>query len=703
MSNDKKHILFGTAYYDEYQPTPNLDNDIQLIHDAHMNVIRVGEGSWSHWEPEDGVFKLDWLQPVLDKAQEKGIKAIIGVPTFAIPQWLVRKFPEVAIQDISGHPHFFGSREEHSLSHPVFLYYSERVIRKIVERYANHPAVIGWQLHNEPGLFLNYSHDTFEGFKDYLRHKYGTVENLNKEWGIVYWSHELSTWDDLWRPEGNAQPQYDIEWRRYQAILTDNLLKTQRNLIKSIAPKNQFVTVNLALGRDALDEEQSGKQLDIASTDLYYHMQNGMRLPNPEKPANSWFTAGPTQIALQADRSYAVKQQPYYVAETDGGPIGGAGDNYPGFHGQWRQAAWQFISRGAEMIEYWQWQQLHYGTETYWGSVLPHDRKPGRVYKEISALGEELEKAGNEVTDLKPDADITMLYSVNSRWGLSFEPYTSPNAVTDPHKVRNPNAFDHMLAAFYDGAFVSGRQVNLMHDSQLVDLESGKYLQKPEIFVKTHPVLLAVGIYISSDELLQWLRDYVANGGHLVLGPRSTYADSLARARMETKPAKLNDLAQTSYQEFSNLQKSVPVVGTKKMPVREGSEATEWIDCLESNGSEVIATSDDPHFKQFPLVTTTETGNGAVTVVGTVPNPKLAASIYDYLLPEEKWVLGHETVTHSSAVNKQGERLHFLFNWNWESVSLKLPVACVPLGQTQSLNSIQLKSWDVVVLKEQAD
>lgn len=62
----KEKILFGTAYYDEYQPTPKLDHDIQLIHDAHMNIIRVGEGSWSHWEPEDGVFKLDWLQPVLE-------------------------------------------------------------------------------------------------------------------------------------------------------------------------------------------------------------------------------------------------------------------------------------------------------------------------------------------------------------------------------------------------------------------------------------------------------------------------------------------------------------------------------------------------------------------------------------------------------------------------------------------------------------
>lgn len=696
----QKSVLFGSAYYAEYQPTPHLSQDMQLMHDAHMNVIRVGEGSWTHWEPEDGHFALDWLEPVLDKAQENGINVIIGVPTFSIPQWLVRKYPEIALHDENGNPHYFGSREEHSLSHPVFRYYAERVIRKIVERYANHPAVIGWQLHNEPGLFQNYSHDVFEGFKDYLRHKYQTVENLNKEWGLVYWSHELSTWDDLWKPEGNAQPQYDIEWRRYQASLTDDLLKWQRSVIRSIAPANQFITVNVALDRSAFDEGVSGKQLDVASTDLYFHMQDGMKLPNPDTP-KSWFVSGPSQLALQADRSYAIKQQPYYVAETDGGPIGGAGDNYPGYHGQWRQAAWQFISRGAEMIEYWQWQQLHFGTETYWGSVIPHDRKPGRVYREVSELGKELSEAGSEVLDLKPDFDITILDSVESRWGLSFEPYTSEDATMDPHKTRNPEAYNHMIAAFYKGAFISGKQVNFIHDSQLLNLESGEFVIDPADFVTAHPVLLAAGIYITSDGLLNWLRKYIEAGGHLILGPKSTYADSLARARLETKPAKLDDYAGTSYQEFSNLRRKVAVNGTDSMPVREGSAATEWIDCLEKKDSTVLATSDDPHFKQFPLMTTSEAGKGRVTMIGTVPNKELAASIFDYLLSKDTWTANYETVTHSSAVNGKGEHLHFLFNWNWKPVTVKLPEPCVALKDGEKLTSVNLHAWDVVVLKAQ--
>lgn len=701
MSNQKK-ILFGSAYYAEYQPTPHLDQDIQMIHDAHMNVIRVGEGSWTHWEPEDGQFSLDWLQPVLDKAHEKGISVIIGVPTFSIPQWLVRKYPEVALHDESGNAHFFGSREEHSLSHPVFRYYAERIIRKIVERYANHPAVIGWQLHNEPGLFQNYSHDTFEGFKDYLRRKYQTVETLNKEWGLVYWSHELSTWDDLWKPEGNAQPQYDIEWRRYQSLLTDELLKWQRQLIKSIAPKNQFITVNVALDRSALDEAVSGKQLDVASTDLYFHMQDGMKLPNPDIP-KSWFVGGPSQLALQADRSYAIKQRPYYVAETDGGPIGGAGDNYPGYHGQWRQAAWQFISRGAEMIEYWQWQQLHFGTETYWGSVIPHDRKPGRVYQEISALGKELEDAGSEVTNLIPDYDITILDSIESRWGLSFEPYTAKDATMDPHKTRNAEAYNHMISAFYKGAFISGKQVNFMHDSQLLNLENGEFIKEPSQFVKTNPVLLVAGIYITSDGLLDWLRKYVEAGGHLVMGPRSTYADSLARARLETKPAKLEDYAKTSYQEFSNLRHDIPVEGTGVMPIREGSAATEWIDCLEDNGATVLATSKNPHFKQFPLMTTAKNGQGEVTMIGTVPNVQLAASIFDYLFSKDSWTSGYETVTHSSAVNAEGEHLHFLFNWNWKPVTVKLPELCTRLKGAEEIQAVNLGAWDVIVLKSKSN
>ena len=67
------HVLFGAAYYHEYQPSPRLEADLDLMVAASFSVIRVGESVWSTWEPEEGVFDLDWLQPVLDGAHARGI------------------------------------------------------------------------------------------------------------------------------------------------------------------------------------------------------------------------------------------------------------------------------------------------------------------------------------------------------------------------------------------------------------------------------------------------------------------------------------------------------------------------------------------------------------------------------------------------------------------------------------------------------
>ena len=100
----------------------------------------------------------------------------------------------------------WGARQEVDFTHPAFRFHAERVIRAVVGRYADHPAVIGFQVDNEPGLELLHNRGVFESFVDHLRHTYGDVETLNREWGLVYWSHRLSTWDDLWTPDGNSAP-----------------------------------------------------------------------------------------------------------------------------------------------------------------------------------------------------------------------------------------------------------------------------------------------------------------------------------------------------------------------------------------------------------------------------------------------------------------------------------------------------------------
>src|SRR3954454_8060188 len=228
----RTRVLFGAAYYHEYQPGPRLEADLDLMTAASFTVIRVGESVWSTWEPEDGQFDLEWLAPVLDGASSRGIGVILGTPTYAVPLWLARGYPEIAGEAATGRPMPWGGRQEVNYTHPAFTFYAERVVRAIAARYADHPAVIGFQVDNEPGLMLLHNHGVFARFVDELRHTYQSVEALNEAWGLVYWSHKLSTWADLWTPDGNAQPQYDLAWRRFQARLTTEFIAWQADLVR---------------------------------------------------------------------------------------------------------------------------------------------------------------------------------------------------------------------------------------------------------------------------------------------------------------------------------------------------------------------------------------------------------------------------------------------------------------------------------------
>ncbi|NMM99141.1 beta-galactosidase [Bifidobacterium olomucense] len=709
-SRQSYKFRFGAAFYAEYHAFDTLDEDMRLLAEAHCNTIRVGEGSWSHWEPEDGRFDLDWLEPVLDKAHEYGVEAIIGVPTFAIPLWLARACPEITLVDIHGRRSAYGSREEHSYTHPTFRYYSRRIIEAIVQRYRNHPAVIGWQLHNEPGLKIDYSPFVFEGFKDELRREYGNVEELNRQWGLVFWSHELTDWDDLWEPSGNDQPQYDIAWRRYQAKLTDDMLREQRDWIRALCRDDQFITVNFALARPALDEAKSAQLLDVVSFDPYYQMQDGMLLNNPDsnygtQTESEWKTTGPWGLSLNGDRIYALKQQPFGIAECNGGPIGGSADRFPGYDGQWRQAAWQFILRGAQMIEYWPWRQITTGAETFWGGIIPHDGKPGRVYHQIAQLGAELESYGTKILGLHPDYDITMLYSVQSRWAMECEPYQADNGFSDAHDARNPQAYEQLFRTFYQGAFLSGRQTRIVYDTQIID-DNGNLLYPAQQFVLHHPVLVAAGTYMISDQLTDWLKDYVQCGGHLIIGPETGIVDELARAQSHTQPAGLQQLAGASYQETSNLLRELPIRGCRGYDMRPHSAATIVAQHLEPTSSETLCQYEHPFFSGFAAATTHQTGAGRVTVVGTIPNRELMTSIYDVVLaPASVWsdCCKDTAVTHTSAVNENGDRLHALFNWSWDCERITLPSPCSPANGGEPVQEVLLRPWDVRILAEKPE
>ena len=693
-------VLFGAAYYHEYQPSPRLEQDLDLMVAAGFSVIRVGESTWSTWEPQDGVFDLEWLAPVLDGAHERGIHVILGTPTYAVPPWLARKYPEIAGERSTGQRIAWGARQEVDFTHAAFLFHAERVIRAVVGRYASHPAVIGVQVDNEPGLELLHNTGVFESFVEHLRHSYGDVETLNDAWGLTYWSHRLSTWADLWRPDGNAQPQYDLAWRRFQAQLTTDFIAWQADIVRGIARRDQFVTTCIAYSRPAVDDRALTAALDVTAGNPYYAMQDSLALPDRSVAPQGWTTAGTWSIFQSADRMYSSRQEPFLVTETNAGAIGGSAMNFPAYDGQWRQVAWAMVARGARMIEYWHWHTLHFGTETYWVGVLPHDQVPGRVYAQLSALGAELRAAGEVVAGLTPDATVGLLYSNASKWGLAAQPALARGA--EPDK----DSYQRIVESFYRGAFDARVPVRVVHDTQVV--LDGTDLMDPAETAQRLPVLLVPALYIASDHLLEWLRRYAEAGGHLVLGPRSGYADEEARARLEVKPALLSAAAGVSYQEFTNLPSPVPVRATgTAFDVPSGAHATGWVDSLVVAGAEVLVEYEHPHLGTWPAVVTAAHGSGRVTTVGTVPDADLARALLDWVVPvaDDAWrAVATASVTVSSATSGAGRRLRFVHNWSWGPTSVVVPVAVRDVLSDDIIerdHEVTLGPWDVRVLIEE--
>ena len=686
-------VLFGAAYYHEYQPTQRLKTDLDLMVDAGFTVIRVGESVWSTWEPENGRFDLDWLAPVLDGAHERGIAVVLGTPTYAVPPWLARQYPEIAGERTTGERIGWGARQEADFTHPAFRFHAERVSRKILERYAKHPAIIGFQVDNEPGNELLHNHGVFQRFVDHLRQQYGDVETLNREWGLVYWSHRLSTWADLWTPDNNMQPQYDVAWRAFQARQVTEFIAWQAEIVREYARSEQFVTTCISYTRPAVEDDELTDALDVASGNPYYEMQDSLALPDEREVWQGWKTDGVWSMYQTADWMFSSKQAPFLVTETDAQSIGMPWSNRPAYDGQWRQAAWALVSRGAQMIEYWHWHTLHFGTETYWGGVLPHSGKPGRAYAELARLGAEFAKAGELVAGIEPDADITMVYSTPSKWLMQkYPPLAKPDGSPDP------DAYHKMFDPFYRGAFEAGLQVRIVHARQAVSMA-------PEAAVAKHPVLVVPAHYLAHADALDWYAAYAQAGGHLVLGPRTGYADHEARARNESAPGRLAEVAGVHYDEFSNLISDVPLHTAADSPLRmpHDAVATKWADSLVVDDAQVLAEYQHPHFRHWPALTTRQHGAGRVTCVGTVPGRSLARALATWLAPEPRsgWRDLPASVTATTGTAPDGRRVHVVHNWSWSTLRVPAPAdltdalsgTAVPLGA-----SLRLGPWDVRVL-----
>jgi len=685
-------VLYGAAYYPEYFPAERRERDLDLMRDANLTVIRVGESVWSTWEPSDGVFDLEWLRPTLDGAHERGIAVVLGTPTYAVPPWLQTRHPEIAAERTTGQRVPWGGRQEVDYTAPEFRWRAERVIRRIMETYARHPAVVGFQVDNEPGLHLLHNEHVFARFRAELAETYGTPEALNEAWGLVYWSHRLTSFDELWRPDGNTLPQYDLAWRRFQTRITTEFIAWQAAIVREYAAPGQFVTTCLAYSRPTLDDVRLVRELDVNAANLYYGMQDHLDLRKELPRIAPWTSTGVWGLLQAADRAYGTAQQRFLVTETNAQAIGASEMNYPPYPGQLRQSALALVARGASMVEYWHWNTIPYGTETFWGGVLPHSGEPGRVHAEVTRIGDDLRRIGPVLAGYRPDHDVTFLFSNASRWAFDFFP-PIPNAPSKEHG----GAYGVIFSAFYRGALGARRQASILNDSQAAELSV-------EELVREHPVLVVPALYVADDRLLEHLRAYARAGGHLVVGMRTGYADEEARSRTTTQPGVLSADTGTWYEEYANLVEPLALRAAEGFPLPDEARATLWADGLIPTDAEVLLEYDHPSLGRFAALTTRTVGAGRITHIGTVPDAALSAALVRWLVADRDgtdWGIGDRPLTAHSGRGADGRRVWFLHNWSAEPAALSAPVGMADVVSGEPVPAgaaVELAPWDCRVL-----
>lgn len=647
-------IYYGAAYYDEYMPVSRVDEDMRLMKDAGMNVIRIAESTWSTWEPRDGEFDFASLHRMLRGAKKYGISVIVGTPTYAIPPWLAKKYPDILAQTHSG-PNQYGPRQNMDITHPGYRLHCERIIRRLMEEVRPYDHVIGFQLDNETKPYDTCGERVQGMFKQWLIKKFETVENLNQKFGLAYWSNSLGSWDDLPDVRGTINGSLAAEFEAFQRSLVTEFLAWQRSIVDEYRRPDQFVTHNFdyewrnyshALQPDA-DQFLAAEYVTVAGCDIYH-------------PTAGKLTGA--EISFGGDLARGLKRgQNFFVLETQAqGPVG----RLP-WPGQLRLQAFAHLANGANMVEYWHWHSIHNAIESHWKGVLSHDFTPGAVYQEAKTIGADFARLSPHLVNLKRISNVAIMVSNRSLTGLKHS-----------YAFAGPNYGD-ILRWIYDCFFRLNISCDIIDDT-CRDFSNYKLVVTP-------------GLYCADDSLMEALKQYVTNGGHLLAAFRSFFCDENVKIRTAQQPGGLTDVFGMTYDNFT-IPEAVPGVG-------------KWMELLRPDTDcETLLGYDHPAYSAYAAATYHKWGNGSAAYIGAMLDDRVLDELAAALLvrmnikPEpERW-----PVVIKDGTNDLNQNVRYVLNYCAERKCHTVPFASVELitGKKYSAGEpLELPGWGVAVLE----
>lgn len=687
MKTDK--LYFGAAYYSEYLPYDRVEKDMEMMEKAGMNVIRIAESTWSTLEPQEGVYDFTHIDRMLNAAACHHISVIVGTPTYAVPTWLVKKYPDILAITQNGRERY-GHRQNMDITNPDYLSHAERVIRVLMEHVKDVPHVIGYQLDNETKSYGTAGPRVQAMFVDYLKEKFPDIDEFNHEFGLDYWSNRVNDWEDFPDVRGTINQSLAAEFYKFQRSLVTKFLSWQADIVREYKRDDQFITQNFdfdwtthSVGyQSQVDQYDAARCMTVAGADIYH-------------PSNEELTGA--EITVCGNISRSLKKDNYLILETEAQGL----TPWLPYPGQLRLQAYSHIANGSNSVMYWHWHSIHNAIESYWKGVLSHDFSENETYREAVITGNEWKKIGSHLKNLKKENKIAIMLDNASLTGFTQFPLENAGA----------NGYNTVMRWFSDALY----RLNIEYDM----------ISSKERDFSSYECLIVPALYSAPESLLLALDSYVRNGGHLITTFRSGFSDEYLKIYPDMQPHILHECLGLHYDQFTHPHHVdiVPVQSDVMAAAQEHfshpddsafsltSSACEWMELITCDTAVPVLKYSHPAYERYAAAAKNQYGNGSTLYFGTMfENDELLESVLLSFLHETGFSGGdlssdapHYPLIIKRGINDSGKELCYYLNYSKDPVSVthhgKNGVELISETAIVCGNKIDLGGWGVAVVE----
>mgnify|MGYP000991412825 FL=1 len=590
LSDKLPKIWYGGDYNPEQWDDPHIWNeDIRLFKLAGIDVATLNVFSWAMIQPDETTYNFEFLDATINRLYENGIHTCLATSTGAHPAWMAKKYPDILRVDYHGRKRKFGGRHNSCPNSPTYRKFAPLLAEKLAERYKDHPAIVAWHVSNEYGGYC-YCERCEAAFREWLKKRYGTLENLNKAWNTRFWGHTFYDWDEIVAPnelseewDGNRTnfQGISIDYRRFQSDSLLECFKLEYDAIKKHTPHIP-VTTNLMGTYPELDYFKWAKHMDVVSWDNY---------PALDTPVSFTAMTHDLMRGLKSGRPFMLMEQT--PSQQNWQPYNSL--KRPGVMRLW---SWQAVARGADTVMFFQLRRSVGACEKFHGAVIEHaGHEHTRVFREVAELGAELKKLGDRILDARVEAKVAILYDWENRWAVSLSsgPSIALDYVKEVHK-------------YYDALFRRNIQVDMIGVDEPLD----KY-----------DIVIAPVLYMVKPGHAAKLEAFVERGGTFVTTFFSGIVDERDIVRTGGYPGELRRMLGIWAEEIDALfpdQKN-RIVMTKPYGELEGEyECGLLCDLIHPEGAETIAVYGDDFYAGMPVVTVNRFGAGQAWYVASSPD-----------------------------------------------------------------------------------